>query len=451
MKKILLLLFSVLLLLSCKDEESKGRIYFAEEEIDLISLSKYQLKVINETPGFETLKYTFKSSDTKIVEVNEDGMITGRAVGTATVTATAEELGLSATCRINVKSYKITLSQETITLKPNETCELSVTLSPEPKTMPEIKWQTDDKDVAIVDNGKITAVNSGETTIGAFAGGNLATCKVIVEYNEQKINLETPGTLKNYLSLDMSKLTITGNINAMDILTMKESTKLINIDMTEAHIVGCQDAGYNYKENILPKNAFSKTSIMECKLPKDLQVIDTNAFYNCKKLESVIIPKTVKKISYSAFDICRSLKSIELPDALELIEIGAFIGTGFKEIIIPSKIKRIQSFTFNGSEIISITLPSGLKTIGAYAFSACWNLEKIELPINVQNIEKGAFEGCKSLTEIHSLNPIPPQLEEEVFEHSNILEESILYIPKGTYNIYSITSGWMNFKNIIEK
>ena len=54
MKKILLLLFSVLLLLSCKDEESKGRIYFAEEEIDLISLSKYQLKVINETPGFET-------------------------------------------------------------------------------------------------------------------------------------------------------------------------------------------------------------------------------------------------------------------------------------------------------------------------------------------------------------------------------------------------------------
>ena len=107
MKKILLLLFSVLLLLSCKDEESKGRIYFAEEEIDLISLSKYQLKVINETPGFETLKYTFKSSDTKIVEVNEDGMITGRAVGTATVTATAEELGLSATCRINVNLIKL--------------------------------------------------------------------------------------------------------------------------------------------------------------------------------------------------------------------------------------------------------------------------------------------------------------------------------------------------------
>ena len=449
MKKILLLLFSVLLLLSCKDEESKGRIYFAEEEIDLISLSKYQLKVINETPGFETLKYTFKSSDTKIVEVNEDGMITGRAVGTATVTATAEELGLSATCRINVKSYKITLSQETITLKPNETYELSVTISPEPETMPEIKWQTDDKDVAIVDNGKIIAINSGETTITASIIGDSTRCKVIVKHNELTLNLEIPGTLKDYLNQDISKLTITGNINAMDINTMKEATKLINIDMSKAHIISYQDTYDNYIADVLPKNAFNNSQITICKLPTNLKIIDEKAFYQCRKLISITIPETVEKISESAFVSCTSLKSIHLPNSLESIENAAFLLSGIESIVIPPKIKKIPNNSFNGSKLSSITLPENLEYIGILAFASS-NIKEITLPSKLDSLGWSCFSACTSLTSIHSLNPNPPSVDKdrETFWNTEFCK---LNIPKGSYDKYNTTPGWMEFQNIIEE
>jgi uncharacterized protein YjdB len=47
-------------------------------------------------------KVAWKSSDEKIATVDANGLLTGKAKGTATITVTAEDGGKTATCNVTV-------------------------------------------------------------------------------------------------------------------------------------------------------------------------------------------------------------------------------------------------------------------------------------------------------------------------------------------------------------
>ncbi|MBO4902360.1 MAG: chitobiase/beta-hexosaminidase C-terminal domain-containing protein [Lachnospiraceae bacterium] len=54
-------------------------------------------------------------------------------------------------------------------------------------------WHSDDRDVATVEEGVVTAVANGETTITAYYGGRKATCKVTVALTEYTVKLNANG------------------------------------------------------------------------------------------------------------------------------------------------------------------------------------------------------------------------------------------------------------------
>ncbi|MDR0755092.1 MAG: Ig-like domain-containing protein [Prevotellaceae bacterium] len=54
-------------------------------------------------------KVTFKSSDENVATVNENGLITGKSAGAATITVTSEDGGKTATCIINVTEKQTSL------------------------------------------------------------------------------------------------------------------------------------------------------------------------------------------------------------------------------------------------------------------------------------------------------------------------------------------------------
>ena len=445
MKKILLLMLSVLVLLSCKDEEPVNQIYLENGQIDLAVKTCYQLKINRDKPT-ATATYIFSSSNENIATVDDKGFVTAIANGHATISVKESNSEQVATCRINVKPFEVTISNKEITLKPDEMQSLSVTLNPASSINQYVKWETSDEQIVKVnENGWVTAVKSGEAYVSASCGGEPDSCKVMVEYKELVINLETPGTLKEFLNEDISKLTITGNINFVDMFTIRKSDKLIYIDMSKAHIVSYQDNYYSNNENELPKEAFMNSNIRICLLPNDLKSIGESSFKNCKKLIKVNIPQTVRTISNGAFSDCTSLISIQLPNDLGTIESSAFAYTGIKSIIIPPKIKKILSQTFEYSRISSITLPEGLESIGSSAFKGS-SIEKLILPCNLKSLGNHTFSNCLSLIEIHSLNPIPPSADNTTFWYTYNL-----YIPKGSYDKYYIAPGWMEFKNIIEE
>ena len=126
---------------------------------------------------------TWSSSDDTTVTV-EDGVVTGKKVGTATITAETSN-GLKATAEVIVKEIavtKVTLSETTATMTIGGELELTATIEPKNATDQRLTWSSSDTGVATVDsNGKVTAKAAGTATITATAASGItAACEITV-------------------------------------------------------------------------------------------------------------------------------------------------------------------------------------------------------------------------------------------------------------------------------
>ena len=101
-----------------------------------------------------------------------------------------------------VNVTNITLSSESISLVEGDSETLTATVSPSNATNKKVIWTSTDGSIASVDNGKVTALKPGKTTIKATSddGGKTATCQVTV--NARVYNVES-------VSLDRTSITLT--------------------------------------------------------------------------------------------------------------------------------------------------------------------------------------------------------------------------------------------------
>lgn len=72
-------------------------------------------------------------------------------------------------------------------------------------------------------------------------------------------------------------------------------------------------------------NTFGYNKITEVILPPNLEIIDNDAFYQCKSLSSITLPNSVKYIGDYAFAICHKLQNITIPSSVEYIGQDAFL------------------------------------------------------------------------------------------------------------------------------
>ena len=94
-----------------------------------------------------------------------------------------------------VSVTNITLSPESISLVEGDTETLTATVSPSNATNKKVIWTSTDGSIASVDNGRVTALKPGNTTIRAKSddGGKTATCQVTVKakvYNVESVSLD---------------------------------------------------------------------------------------------------------------------------------------------------------------------------------------------------------------------------------------------------------------------
>ena len=142
----------------------------------------------------EAVGAVFTSSDAKIVKVSQAGVVTGKAVGKATVTVDVG--GITSSCAVTVKKApsKVKLSDAKLTMGVGETRKLKATLPK--KTASAIRYSSSNKKVATVDaEGNVTALRKGKANITAKTfNGKKATCKVTVKAAPKSVSIN-PGVL----------------------------------------------------------------------------------------------------------------------------------------------------------------------------------------------------------------------------------------------------------------
>ena len=153
--------------------------------VEEISLLVGQIDRLTATilPENTTDKTVVWSSDNEaVVTISTDGTITAVSVGTAIITATCGEV--STTCKVTVnpvEASSIVLSLHDVTMLVGSTRTLTAKVFPENATYQKVLWQSSNPSIASIDNeGIITALQVGETTITASCGNISASCKVTV-------------------------------------------------------------------------------------------------------------------------------------------------------------------------------------------------------------------------------------------------------------------------------
>ncbi|MGG4454578.1 Ig-like domain-containing protein [Brevibacillus porteri] len=133
-----------------------------------------------------TEKATWSSSDEEIIEVTKEGKVTALAEGKAVITA--KYGGKKVTNRVLVVEEKkvkdLRVSRSSLHLKADKTGEIVLYAVYENRyeeiVTKDAEWTVEDPEIATVENGVVTALESGKTTITVEYGGETITIYITV-------------------------------------------------------------------------------------------------------------------------------------------------------------------------------------------------------------------------------------------------------------------------------
>ena len=201
------------------------------------------LQVVAKTKQGKEIEATdliWKSSNSKIATVDENGTVTGLTNGTTIITATSDT-GINGNITITVQTSpkEIKLSKTTVNfdMSGTHTDKLTVTFNPSTTNANNtLTWESNKSGVVSVDNsGNITGISNGDAVITVKTpNGKSATCNVTVKTSPQSISLNKGNTTLDLNGTKTEKLTVTFNpssTNTNNGLTWRsDNTGIVSVD-----------------------------------------------------------------------------------------------------------------------------------------------------------------------------------------------------------------------------
>lgn len=148
--------------------------------------------------------------------------------------------------------------------------------------------------------------------------------------------------------------------------------------------------------------AFAGSAVKTIVIPDSVSTIGYEAFSGCTSLYAVKLGSGLKTIETGAFKECDSLLLLEIPDSVEMIKSSSSNNSGafyncdkLQEIIIGDGVKEISAWTFFKSPKIStVIIGATVTSIGNSAFASCSNLSTVLIFDNVTSISDNAFDSA---------------------------------------------------------
>lgn len=327
-----------------------------------------------------------------------------------------------------------------------------------------------------------------------------------VENELMDVQLKTM-IMKKVLLLLSVLLLMPAGLRADDVVEVDGITYNVNKQASRAEIKKCELSGevkipaaievggVTCKVEAILNGAFSNSPVTSVTIPDNVAIIDNNAFFECKKLESVTLSNGLTEIGRYSFYNCTSLTSISIPGSVTKIDTYAFygcsklasltIGNGvetidkfafsgcesLKTVAIPESIREIKESAFSRcSDLESVTFEEGVTSIGGSVFRQCTSLTSVHLPNSIQELGsafsyctslrevviprlvrtvwRSTFEYCPALTDVYCLSVMVPGCINSTFEYTDI-SQATLHVPAIVKDYYSIAEGWEGFGNIV--
>ena len=191
-----------------------------------------------------------------------------------------------------------------------------------------------------------------------------------------------------------------------------EGTQFLSSNTQEFLVLG---------NGILVRYAGSAASVT---IPATVKQIAAGAFYENKKITSVLISADVSSIGMRAFSGCTALKTIKLSENLIVIDKEAFA---------------------NCSEVTELTIPASVSVVGESAFLGCSKLATVKYMTNA-GISRGMFANCSKLKSF-MISAAPSSIGDLAFYNCTTLEEisvpaSVTAIGKDVFKNANKVSAW---------
>lgn len=405
-------IFGLLLMLlaglgSCSDDDDPiveepvavESVALDQTTVTLIEGETLQLKATVSPDDAEYDGISWSTSDATIATVSNTGLVT--AVTEGTVTITAEAGGKTASCALTIEKAKgpevekVTLNQETATLKEGETLQLAATVSPEDADYSGIIWSTADETIATVsEDGLVTAVLEGTVVITAQAGEQTAQCTITVERKPVLVSVEGD---KAQIDLDAAQTTEEVVAALQDAAGQGVTRYVLSGEFDKLGFSA------KVKDVATVRSLSSFTRSVKGNSRAAVNPADIDVFNPFQAVE-----KTVEEIDMSAVtgwpevDVDGDM----IPDGVKGVPAFAFWCwsdeyTSFTTLILPQEVEALGTYSISSYHLTHVEAP-GVKTIGYYAFC------DISIPsfdgLNVTEIKEGAFFACLSLTEVNLPN-----------------------------------------------
>ena len=192
----LIILCFVMLFTGCSNDTNTSNvtIIMNKKETTLVVGQEQNLKAITSPKG---VSVTWESENPDIVSVSTTGRIKGEKVGQTTIKATAGSK--VATCLVTVEQITVSLSAKTVTIDVSEKLTYQLEATNSKNLSGNYIWTSSNEGVATVDeDGLVTAVSKGQTTITAAKGDAFDTCEVTVTAPEDYYVLSNGKNAKVY-------------------------------------------------------------------------------------------------------------------------------------------------------------------------------------------------------------------------------------------------------------
>lgn len=234
----------------------------------------------------------------------------------------------------------LSLNYSNLSLVLGQSKALVATILPNDAADKTVTWNSSNNSVATVNNGLITPIANGNTTITVLSqsSGHTATCVVTVGYTDEiyfNFDSETH-TILSYSKIGGTSVSIPPTIGGVTV-----------------EVIGDQ--------------AFLNKDLTHLTLPEGVTKIGVHSFsFNCS-LTSIIIPSSITTIGPYAFAY-NTLTSITIPDTVTSVGYHAFSHNLISTITLGSGLSRIEEETFSSNSLTSVTFGSNITSIGKAAF-----------------------------------------------------------------------------------